>query len=33
MTKVSDTKTTSRSSFKEPSGRLVTVTSTCTKGA
>jgi len=31
MTKESNTKTTSMSSFKEPSGRLVTVTSTCTK--
>jgi hypothetical protein len=33
VTKMSDTKTTSKSSFKEPSGRLVTVTSTCTKGS
>jgi len=31
LTKVSDTKTTSKSSFKEPSGRVVTVTATCTK--
>jgi hypothetical protein len=31
MTKVSDTKTTSTSSFKEPSGRSVGVTTTCTK--
>jgi hypothetical protein len=31
MTKVSDTKTTSTSSFKEPSGRTVGVTTTCTK--
>jgi len=33
MTKVSDTKTTSSTSFKEPSGRLVTVKTTCTKGS
>jgi hypothetical protein len=31
MTKVSDTKTTSANSFKEPSGRVVNVTATCTK--
>ena len=31
VTKVSNMKTMSRSSFKEPSGRLVTVTTTCTK--
>jgi hypothetical protein len=30
-TRVSDTKTTSKSSFREPSGRLVNVTTTCTK--
>lgn len=33
ITKVSNTKTTSSSSFKEPSGRVVSVTSTCTKGS
>lgn len=33
LTKVSDTKTTSKNTFKEPSGRLVTVTSTCTKSS
>lgn len=32
ITKVSDAKTTSTNSFKEPSGRLVTVKTTCTKG-
>jgi hypothetical protein len=31
VTKVSDTKTTATSSFKEPSGRLVTVKTTCNK--
>jgi|SRR5690348_9359091 len=31
MTKVSNAKTTSRSSFKEPSGRLISVMTTCTK--
>lgn len=31
LTKVSNTKTTSSSSFREPSGRLVTVKTTCTK--
>jgi hypothetical protein len=31
LTKVSDTRTTSVSTFKEPSGRLVTVKSSCTK--
>lgn len=31
MTKVSDTKTTSKSTFREPSGRLVTVVTTCNK--
>jgi hypothetical protein len=31
MTKVSTTKITSRNTFKEPSGRLVTVTSSCSK--
>ncbi|HET6896224.1 MAG TPA: hypothetical protein VFH72_12645 [Candidatus Baltobacteraceae bacterium] len=31
MTKVSNSKTTSRSSFKEPSGRLINVVTTCTK--
>jgi hypothetical protein len=33
LTKVSDTETTSVSSFKEPSGRLVTVKSSCTKAS
>jgi len=33
ITKISDTKTTSVNSFKEPSGRLVTVKSTCTKAS
>jgi len=32
ITKVSDTKTTSSSSFKEPSGRVVNVDTSCTKG-
>ncbi len=31
MTKTSDTKTVAHSSFREPGGRLVTVTTTCTK--
>ncbi len=31
FTKVSDTKTTSANSFKEPSGRVVTVNTACTK--
>lgn len=31
MTKVSNARTTSRSSFKEPSGRLINVVTTCTK--
>lgn len=31
MTKLSNTRTTSRQTFKEPSGRLITVNSTCTK--
>jgi hypothetical protein len=30
-TKISSTKTTSRNTFTEPSGRLITVTSSCTK--
>ncbi len=33
VTKVSDTQTRSVSSFKEPSGRVVSVTSTCTKSS
>lgn len=33
MTKVSETKTTSVSSFKEPSGRLVSVKTSCTKNS
>jgi hypothetical protein len=32
ITKVSDTRTTASASFKEPSGRLVTVRTICTKG-
>lgn len=32
VTKMGDTRTASVSSFKEPSGRMVKVTSTCTKG-
>jgi hypothetical protein len=31
ITKVSNTRTTSKNTFKEPSGRLVTVTGTCNK--
>jgi hypothetical protein len=31
ITKLSDTKTMSKSSFREPSGRLITVTTTCSK--
>jgi hypothetical protein len=31
MTKVSDRRTTSKTSFREPSGRLITVNTTCTK--
>lgn len=33
MTKASDTKTTSKSTFREPNGRLITVTSTCNKAS
>lgn len=33
MTKVGPTKTTSVQTFREPSGRLVTVNTTCTKGS
>jgi hypothetical protein len=32
LTKVSDTKTASKSSFTEPGGRVVNVTTSCTKG-
>ena len=31
LTRVSDTKTTSINTFREPGGRLVTVRTTCTK--
>jgi hypothetical protein len=33
MTKLSDRKTSSVQTFKEPSGRLVTVKTTCTKSS